>query len=88
MGGLPQTASFLSLSVFWYFSSWLAYSSLLNIGISYSFLFDVLSDLISKWVPLVLDKVRFRCKHYASLVVTVVYAQLLYSFIAFVYERL
>uniref|UniRef100_A0A915C336 BAI1-associated protein 3 n=1 Tax=Parascaris univalens TaxID=6257 RepID=A0A915C336_PARUN len=36
--------------------SWLAYSSLLNIGISYSFLFDVLSDLISKWVPLILDK--------------------------------
>ncbi|VDK43292.1 unnamed protein product [Anisakis simplex] len=36
--------------------SWLAYVSMLNIGISYAFLFDVLSDLIMKWEPLILDK--------------------------------
>uniref|UniRef100_A0A914S570 Uncharacterized protein n=1 Tax=Parascaris equorum TaxID=6256 RepID=A0A914S570_PAREQ len=70
-----------------YVNSWLAYSSLLNIGISYSFLFDVLSDLISKWVPLILDKVCFHCRHYTSLIVTLFYTPLLYHFTAFGYER-
>ncbi|TMS36235.1 hypothetical protein L596_003449 [Steinernema carpocapsae] len=35
---------------------WLAYSAMINIGISFSFLYDILSRLISKWAPLALDR--------------------------------
>uniref|UniRef100_A0A914DYX8 C2 domain-containing protein n=1 Tax=Acrobeloides nanus TaxID=290746 RepID=A0A914DYX8_9BILA len=35
---------------------WLAYSAMLNIGISYAFLYDILTKLISLWAPLALDK--------------------------------
>lgn len=35
---------------------WLAYSAMINIGISYAFLYDVLAKLIGNWAPLSLDK--------------------------------
>jgi BAI1-associated protein 3 len=35
---------------------WLAYSAMINIGISFTFLNEILNKLISKWVPLQLDK--------------------------------
>ncbi|KAI6176733.1 Protein unc-13-like protein D [Aphelenchoides bicaudatus] len=35
---------------------WLAFSAMINIGISYAFLCEILSKLIAKWQPLALDK--------------------------------
>ncbi|KAI6187857.1 Protein unc-13-like protein D [Aphelenchoides besseyi] len=35
---------------------WLAYSAMTNISISYAFLYEILQNLIAKWVPLALDK--------------------------------
>ncbi|VDD90489.1 unnamed protein product [Enterobius vermicularis] len=37
-------------------SAWSAYSAMTNIGISYSYLFDILTTLVSRWEPLILDK--------------------------------
>uniref|UniRef100_A0A0N4U5B0 C2 domain-containing protein n=1 Tax=Dracunculus medinensis TaxID=318479 RepID=A0A0N4U5B0_DRAME len=36
--------------------AWIAYSSMLDVGISYAFLYEILNDLITKWTPLTLDK--------------------------------
>ncbi|MFH4973959.1 hypothetical protein AB6A40_000668 [Gnathostoma spinigerum] len=36
--------------------SWMAYSSMLNIDISYHFLHTILAELINKWAPLILNK--------------------------------
>jgi len=35
---------------------WLAYSAMINIGISFTFLLEILNKLIGKWIPLQLDK--------------------------------
>uniref|UniRef100_A0A7E4ZTK6 C2 domain-containing protein n=1 Tax=Panagrellus redivivus TaxID=6233 RepID=A0A7E4ZTK6_PANRE len=35
---------------------WLAYSAMINIGISFAFLHDILKKLIDKWAPLQLEK--------------------------------
>uniref|UniRef100_A0A158R5N8 BAI1-associated protein 3 n=1 Tax=Syphacia muris TaxID=451379 RepID=A0A158R5N8_9BILA len=38
------------------FCAWSAYSAMTNIGISYSYLYDILTNLVLHWEPLVLDK--------------------------------
>ncbi|CAD5215790.1 unnamed protein product [Bursaphelenchus okinawaensis] len=64
-GDLPETANMIlhqhavqgDLSeVHQAMCQWLAYSAMINIGLSYGFLYEILRNLISKWLPLSLDK--------------------------------
>ncbi|KAI6214820.1 Protein unc-13-like protein D [Aphelenchoides besseyi] len=64
-GDLPETAKMILhqhavqgdlTEVHQNMCQWLAYSAMTNISISYAFLYEILQNLIAKWVPLALDK--------------------------------